>query len=130
MKCILLCCVLAFCALQTSSADRLMDQLWKLQFRAMEEINAITNPIMSQIRGDVETAKSSGKNAEPCYERGRLLMKSYVDPSFSGLRKCRTDAHAANSVSLAISCNNNIVSLFRSNAQTVRPVSTSCIASL
>lgn len=27
-----------------------MDQLWQLQFRAMEEINAITNPIMSQIR--------------------------------------------------------------------------------
>ncbi|XP_051163887.1 uncharacterized protein LOC127283210 [Leptopilina boulardi] len=130
MKCILLCCVLAFCALQTTSADRLMDQLWKLQFQAMEQINSITNPIMNQIRQEVETAKANGKNAEPCYERGRILMKSYVDPSFSELRTCRTTAHSAQNVGLAISCNNRVVEIFRANANTVRPVATSCITSL
>ncbi|XP_033220545.1 uncharacterized protein LOC117175105 [Belonocnema kinseyi] len=133
MKFVLFCSFLAFCAFETAFSDaaadrRLSNQLYNMKFASMQQINDITNPILQRIQRDVDAAKTNGKNAQPCYETARIEMKSYVDPGFSNLERCRVDALAAKSIPYASSCNSEVVSTFRQNANTVS--AQSCLTNL
>ncbi|XP_015608517.1 uncharacterized protein LOC107274189 [Cephus cinctus] len=73
---------------KSNSKYDLNRKLSNLKLDAMGNVNSISNPALQQIRNDVDSAKAEGKDAEHCYESGRLQLRDASMTAFDDLDKC------------------------------------------
>jgi hypothetical protein len=65
-----------------------ISQIKDIWMQKMQNHNDYSNPILDEIRKEVEAAKAEGKNAQPCYDTAFNTLKNIWDAASSDAQQC------------------------------------------